>query len=322
MKYKNWKSLIMKNIFAMFSMLSVVLWVGCSSPDNSMKFLVKSSKGTASAEDVSTATGLLESPAFLDYLRQRLELPRSSDVGGSVDIKSVWIESKKGSTILCLFVEPDIQQPPAPSGKKWFVLKSGSFGTEREDFRLEFPFEECFQAVGEELNDMQRNDAHRLISKKMEALHRTLKNLEERLSDSRQELTLLRQECGIFPPDNQTETMRHVRLLEEKRMELSIQIKAAQNLQKSAAGESSTPLSNQAMAELKNMTHLLAATEQELESANQQAKDELGALGQVEHLNTRIDALTAQRLAVEKEMNQVRSVPVVPQIKLVPLQRE
>ncbi len=54
----------MKNIFAMFSMLSVVLWVGCSSPDNSMKFLVKSSKGTASAEDVSTATGLLESPAF------------------------------------------------------------------------------------------------------------------------------------------------------------------------------------------------------------------------------------------------------------------
>ncbi len=228
----------------------------------------------------------------------------------------------EGFSATLFAAEPDIQQPPAPSGKKWFVLKSGSFGTEREDFRLEFPFEECFQAVGEELNDMQRNDAHRLISKKMEALHRTLKNLEERLSDSRQELTLLRQECGIFPPDNQTETMRHVRLLEEKRMELSIQIKAAQNLQKSAAGESSTPLSNQAMAELKNMTHLLAATEQELESANQQAKDELGALGQVEHLNTRIDALTAQRLAVEKEMNQVRSVPVVPQIKLVPLQRE
>lgn len=288
----------------------LAVWMsGCSDSDRSAEFRMQAAGDAVSPEDVSTTVELLESPAFLDRLRERLEFPRSSDVGGSVDIKSIRVETKNGSPVVRLHVEPDVQQPPAPSGQKWFVLKQG----EQKEFRLEFPYSEFFQAVAEEFDSAQRDAACRLLDEKMEALYKTRCRLEEMHKDARGKLDFLRQEYGMFPPDNQTETMRQVRLLEQNRMDLSVKIKAAQDLQRDKSETSSNPPAAQVLSD---MNRLLEATEQELKSANHRAKEELGALGEVEHLQQRIESLAEQLSAVESEMNQVRSTSIAPQIKL------
>jgi vacuolar-type H+-ATPase subunit D/Vma8 len=255
---------------------------------------------------ISTTVELLESPAFLDHLRARLDFPRSSDVGGSVDIQALKVNHRKGSAELELTVDAKVEQPPVASGKRWVVFKWGNSGVSQTDYRLEFPCDECLRAVPEVLFSMQAESAHRVIEEKMYGLDRLRQGLKEELRNVREPLDYLRQKCGIFPPDNQSEAMRQVRLLEQKRMDLSVQIKAIRGGDMTAEVEQ----------ELARLYPLLHATEEKLESLNETVGRQLEMLSEIESLQRRINSLTGQMSDAEKEINQLRSSPVVPRFTL------
>jgi len=264
----------------------------------------------ADPQDIAYVAGVLGSPVFLERLKDRMHLPQSGEIGGMVDIQTLKASHQKGSAELGLTIDAKVDQPPALSGKKWVVFGWGRSGASQTDYRLEFPYDECFRAVPDVFITMQGESAYRAIEEKMRGLDRLRQGLEGELRNAREPLDYLRQKYGIFPPDNQSEAMRQVRLLEQKRMDLSVQIKAIRS------GDAVTENEQ----ELVRLYPLLHATEGKLHSANEIAKGDLAMLGEIENLQKRVKSLTDQLASVENEMVDLRrSSSNPPRITLLPV---
>ncbi len=288
--------------------VGLFLVAGCRNASSTANFKVHVEGESASREDIKHVAGLLESPEFKERLRDRMRLPRSGEVGGSVDIRSLKVTHRKGGAELGLVIDAIVEQPPAAAGRKWVIFKGGRSGASKTDYRLVFPYDECYRIVPEVLDEMQGESAYRVVEGKLRGLDRLLQELVEELRKTQEPLDYLRQEYGIFPPDNQSEAMRQVRLLEQKRMELSVQIRAIREANISPADEQ----------ELARLYPLLHAAEEELHSASEIAKAQLGMLGEIEHLQQRIESLTGQIEVVEIEMNELRrSLSNPPRIRIM-----
>ena len=306
----------MKNILNLGMLIGglVVFTSGCLTPESAQDFRFESPRGNPSAEEIAAGGRLLQTPEFRDRVREAMHYPEDGTTGGSVDIQSLRVELKgPDTTELRVVLVPDIQQPSPKTQKSWSWGRLWK-GNQGEQLAINAPA--VFKAVIDVYNKWQYEEACRALDEKMEALYKTKQEIEEKQLETRRELENLRQEYVIFPPDNQTATMRHIRLLEQSRADLSVKIKAAQNHRRDTDDGPVDPLVVKAQEDLRG---LLDATEQELESANESAKKEIGVLGKIEQLQDRIESLTKQQSAMESEMNQRRSSPLSPPIKLLPL---
>ena len=162
---------------------------------------------------------------------------------------------------------------------------------------------------------MMREVADRKISERLQAFDTMRRENEQEQRNAREELDALRRKFSIFPPDNQTDTMRQVRLLEQNQMDLSISIQVLDKLRQ----ESPDGFSEEKVKELNELKNKFTILQQEHAAKSKDAKEELGALSRVESLQKRIETLSGQLIAGESQIRELRTAESDARVQLIRL---
>ena len=283
--------------------------------DETVDVMLKSATGEARTEEIENCIQLLESQRFLEQIRTRLGCPPISEAVSEPlpDIQRLEVKRQGKSSVIRIFVKTTVRQPEKQNksvlafGRRWKV--SDGFHVKPSFYKA------VFSAVLEEYVGMMREVADRKISERLQAFDTMRRENEQEQRNAREELDALRRKFSIFPPDNQTDTMRQVRLLEQNQMDLSISIQVLDKLRQ----ESPDGFSEEKVKELNELKNKFTILQQEHAAKSKDAKEELGALSRVESLQKRIETLSGQLIAGESQIRELRTAESDARVQLIRL---